>query len=265
MNQPGVPVVDVTLRCDASPQLAVTSERFFTDPAMAKVVRTRPSWETPLCTKTPGATSGLSGRRTAGNGSGRGRVVPALGVRERRRQWIFPHRVLARDAPRDRARHRSVVLRAGAARRLSATNGRWYAPGRHSVADYLTLAAGFGREHANGVLAEVSSRLLFVRDYLTSGDTRQKYERFMQSLFGPLYRELGLNASPGDDDDKRALRATVIQTLDLGGNDAALASDARRALETCAVGRDGDGSVGGQGDRQRGGPSRRSGAVDANY
>src|SRR4029077_18151366 len=31
---------------------------------------------------------------------------------------------------------------------------------RHSVADYLTLAAGFGGEHANGVLEEVSSRLL---------------------------------------------------------------------------------------------------------
>jgi aminopeptidase N/puromycin-sensitive aminopeptidase len=53
----------------------------------------------------------------------------------------------------------------------------------------------------------------------------------MQSLFGPLYRELGLNAAPGDDDDRRALRATVIQTLDLGGNDSGLATEARAALE----------------------------------
>jgi aminopeptidase N/puromycin-sensitive aminopeptidase len=53
----------------------------------------------------------------------------------------------------------------------------------------------------------------------------------MQSLLGPLYRELGLNAAPGDDDDKRALRATVLQTLDLGGNDAGLATGARSALE----------------------------------
>ena len=69
VNQPGVPVVGVTLRCDASPQLAVTSERFFTDTAMAKVVRTKPSWETPLCTKTPLPRRGLSGRRSAGNRS----------------------------------------------------------------------------------------------------------------------------------------------------------------------------------------------------
>jgi aminopeptidase N len=117
--------------------------------------------------------------------------------------------------------------------RLSIVGDEWalVRAGRHSVADYLTLAAGFGREHANGVLAEVSSRLVFVREYLTSGDTRQKYERFVQSLFGPLYREVGLNASPGDDDDKRALRATVIQTLDQGGNDSGLASEARSALE----------------------------------
>ena len=117
--------------------------------------------------------------------------------------------------------------------RLTIVGDEWalVRAGRHSVADYLTLAGGFGREHANGVLEEVSSRLLFVRDYLTSGETRQKYERFIQSLFGPLYRELGLAAAPGDDDDKRGLRATVIHALDLGGNDAGLATEARSALE----------------------------------
>src|SRR4029077_12139337 len=117
--------------------------------------------------------------------------------------------------------------------RLTIVGDEWalVRAGRHSVANYLTLATGFGNEHANGVLEEVSSRLLFVRDALTSGETRQKYEQFMRSLFGPLYRELGLNAAPGDDDDRRALRATVIQTLDRGGNDAGLATDARAVLE----------------------------------
>src|SRR5205814_8962554 len=49
VNQPGVPVVNVSLRCDAGrSQLTVTSERFFTDTAMAKVVRNAPSWQLPL-------------------------------------------------------------------------------------------------------------------------------------------------------------------------------------------------------------------------
>ena len=235
VNQPGVPVVGVTLRCDASPQLAVTSERFFTDPAMAKVLRTRPSWEIPLCAKTPGATVGC---QVVGPQA----TVPVEVASCPR--WAF---VNAGANGYFRTAYSPDILRAIAPdieasfsepERLSIVGDEWalVRAGRHSVADYLTLAAGFGREHANGVLAEVSSRLLFVRDYLTSGDTREKYQRFMQSLFGPLYRELGLNASPGDDDDRRALRATVIQTLDLGGNDTALATDAHRALETSLSG-----------------------------
>jgi hypothetical protein len=81
----------------------------------------------------------------------------------------------------------------------------------------------------------------------------------MQSL-STLYRELGLNAAPADDDDKRALRATVIQTPDLGGNDANLATEARLFWNSHsragAHGRDGR-----QGRDQRGGASRRQGVV----
>jgi aminopeptidase N len=231
VNQPGVPVVNVTLHCDpGQPQLAVTSERFFTDTAMAKVVRGTPNWQVPLRTKTPGATPG-------GEVVGPEATVQLAAASCPR--WAF---VNAGAFGYFRSAYSPDMLRALAPdiassftepERLTIAGDEWalVRAGRHSVANYLTLATGFGNEHANGVLGEVSARLLFVRDALTSGETRQKYEQFMQSLFGPLYRELGLNASPGDDDDKRALRATVVQALDQGGNDAGLASDARAALE----------------------------------
>ena len=230
VNQPGVPLIGITLRCDSPPQLTVTSERFFTDPAMAKVVRTTPSWQTPLCTKTP---AGAAGCQVVGSQA----AVP-VGVGSCPR-WAF---VNAGAHGYFRSAYTPDMLRAIAPdiaasfsepERVTIVGDEWalVRAGRHSVADYLTLATGFGHEHANGVLAEVSSRLVFVREYLTTGETRQNYERFMQSLFGPLYRELGLDAAPGDDDDRRALRATVIQTLDLGGNDSGLATEARAALE----------------------------------
>ena len=54
VNYPGVPVIDVALRCDgAHSQLTLTSERFFTDPAMATAIRGPSSWQIPLCIKTP--------------------------------------------------------------------------------------------------------------------------------------------------------------------------------------------------------------------
>src|SRR5262249_36632825 len=73
--------------------------------------------------------------------------------------------------------------------------------GRHARGDSLPLAAGFGKEHTNGVLEEVSPRLIFTHDYLTNASTRPRYARFVQSLFDPLYRELGINAAPGENDD----------------------------------------------------------------
>jgi aminopeptidase N len=232
VNQPGVPVESVALRCDPpQPQLTVTSERFFTDPAMAKVAPGTPSWQVPLCTKTPAATPGC--QIAAGPQATLPVGVPACP------RWTF---VNAGAYGYFRTAYSPDMLRALAPdiassftepERLTIVGDEWalVRAGRHSVVDYLTLAGGFGSEHANGVLDEVSSRLLFVRDYLTSGETRQKYERFIQSLFGPLYRELGLAAAPGDDDDKRGLRATVIHALDRGGNDAGLATEARSALE----------------------------------
>ena len=231
VNQPGVPVVDVALRCDAGrPQLTVTSDRFFTDPAMAKVVASKPAWQIPFCIKTPGTTAHC---QVAGEPHATLPLETSSCPR-----WAF---VNAGADGYFRTAYSRDMLRAIAPdiatsltepERLTIVADEWalVRAGRHSVADYLTLASGFGREHVNGVLEEVTARLLFVREYLTSGETRPKYEQFVGSLFGPLYRELGLNASPGDDDDKRASRATVIHTLDMAGNNPSLAAEARAAL-----------------------------------
>ena len=51
------------------------------------------------------------------------------------------------------------LTRARAAGRCSTTSGRWCAPDATRAGDYLTLAAGFGREHTSGVLEEVAGRL----------------------------------------------------------------------------------------------------------
>ena len=232
VNQPGVPVVNVKLTCDsAPPSLAATTERFFIDPAMAKVVRSTPTWQLPLCIKTPDRGSSCQ----VLNSSQASVTVTSPACPP----WTFVNAgatgyFRSAYAPQMIGRFASDIATAFTEpERLTIVGDEWamVRAGRQSVANYLTLAAGFGHEHSRGVLEEVSSRLLFVRDYLTSGETRQKYEQFMQSLFGPLYRELGLDASNQDTDDRRELRATVVQTLDLGGNDARLATEVRAALE----------------------------------
>ena len=45
---------------------------------------------------------------------------------------------------------------------------------RHTIAEYLSLAAEYGREQTNGVLADVVNRLSFVDDYLTAPPVRAR-------------------------------------------------------------------------------------------
>src|SRR5262249_2127130 len=108
--------------------------------------------------------------------------------------------------------------------------------GRHDAADYLTLAAGYGREHISSVLDAVVGGLSFVHDYLAVGDSRTRFETFARSLFKPLYGEVGFTAAGGDTDDRKALRATVIAALGTLGNDPDLAGRARTAADRALSG-----------------------------
>src|SRR5262249_54495778 len=103
--------------------------------------------------------------------------------------------------------------------------------GRHSAADYLSLASMYAREHVNGVLEEVTARLAFVREYLTPDGALPRFERVTRTLLGPLFDELGFAVAPSDNDDRRALRATIVSALGTTGNDADVAARARAALD----------------------------------
>jgi hypothetical protein len=83
----------------------------------------------------------------------------------------YPTELLKLMAPR-------VETDLTAPERLSLLDDQWALTraGRHSVGDYLTLAAGHGREHNSGVLEEVGRRLGFVHDYLTTEATRPGLE-----------------------------------------------------------------------------------------
>jgi aminopeptidase N len=232
VNQPGLPLLNATLRCDGGrSQLSVAIERFFIDPAMAKTVRTTPIWEVPLCVKTPDSTTPachVVGARQAtvlleGPSCARWAFVNA---------GAYGYVRTSYSADMIRALAPDIETSLTEPERLMIVGDEWalVRAGRHSVGEYLTLASGFGREHASGILGEVSSRLIFIHDDLTDSLTQPTYERFVQSLLHPSFEELGIDAAPGDDDDRRALRATVIQTLDLAGNDAALATAARDAV-----------------------------------
>jgi aminopeptidase N len=122
--------------------------------------------------------------------------------------------------------------------RLSLAGDEWalVRAGRHSVADYLTLAAGFGAEQSSGVLDEVVTRLAFIHDYIASEGQRPRFEAFVRSVLRPLFDRLGLTPRSGESDETRALRAVVIDALGHTGNDAEVLSAARAYVDRALAG-----------------------------
>ena len=233
VNQPGVPLVDVSIACaNGRPAVTLRQERFFADGARAEAGR----WQMPVCLKAPGESAPVCD--VLSDVSHTFTMPGACG------SWVFAN---AGAHGYYRTAYSSEVLRAiaprvetdlTAAERLSLVDDEWalVRAGRHSVADYLTLAAGHGREHTSGVLDNVAHGLGFVRDYLTSTAMRERFTGFVRSLLRPLYDELGFTAAAGDGDDRRTLRATVIGALGILGDDPDVVSRARAAVDRALAG-----------------------------
>jgi aminopeptidase N/puromycin-sensitive aminopeptidase len=123
--------------------------------------------------------------------------------------------------------------------RLALLDDEWalVRAGRHSIADYLILASGYGREHTSGVLEEVAHRLGFVHDYLTTDATVGRFETFTRRLLRPLFDEVGFAVAASDTDDRRSLRAAGIAALGTIGRDPDVVARARSAVDRSLSGR----------------------------
>ena len=122
--------------------------------------------------------------------------------------------------------------------RLSLIDDEWalVRAGRHTAGDYLTLAAGYGREQASGVLAEVTRRLRAINEDLTTLETEGRFAAFVRSLLRPLLDDIGFAAGSGDTDERRSLRAVLIGALGTFGQDADVVGKARTALDRSLAG-----------------------------
>jgi aminopeptidase N len=241
VNQPGAPLVTVSApTCDAAKKVTsvtLTQQRFALDPrqqASASAER----WQVPVClTSKPS----VSAPGTP--------FVIHCSVLEEPRQTVqlpggcFPT-VFANAGARGyyRTEYPPDMLRAmaphveealSAPERLSLVGDEWalVRAHHHTVADYLTLTSGFGREQTSGVLAMVTARLAFLREYLTTADTRAGFEAFTRTLVHPLLDQLGFSPRAADTDEQRRLRAVVIDALGTTGEDGDVISRSRAALD----------------------------------
>ena len=152
-------------------------------------------------------------RKTLAVGSCPAWVMGNAGARGYYRTAVPPDvtRKLAQDVPALSAPERMIVL-----------SDEWELAraGRHDIGTLLDLASGFGKERTATVMQTLTRVLGAAADAATTG-TRDAYRRWVSTLLSPALADVGTMARPGDTDDTRALRATVVAAMAGLGHDAA--------------------------------------------
>jgi aminopeptidase N len=228
VNQPGVPLIDVSIAC-ANNQTTITlkQQRFVIDASKPEPAR----WQIPVCVKVPGGAATTCDVMTEQS--------QTLSIAGACASWVFAnaggHGYYRTAYPPDmlRALAPRVETDLSAPERLLLLDDEWalVRAGRHTAGDYLTLAAGYGREHTSGVMEEVARRLAAIHDDLTTAETAPRLEAFVRSLLRPSFDEVGFTAAAADTDERRSLRAVLIGALGTDGEDPDVIAKARAALD----------------------------------
>ncbi|MCP3104066.1 M1 family metallopeptidase [Myxococcus sp. K15C18031901] len=232
LDQPGVPLVTVELQCPrgAPPRLALEQRRYL--PLGSKGVEGAAlTWRVPLCVRYGvGATEGRACTLLEG-ATGALELTEAKGCPD----WVHPNA--------DARGYYHAMLRGDGLEKLAARGGA-----RLSVAERLVLlddarallgngeldvgqALGLVARLGTGDATLVSSAAGVVdslrADFLSAAMQPHR-ARFVRGLFGARARALGFVSKPGESEDVRQSRPTLLWMAANVGADPALRAEARR-------------------------------------
>src|SRR4051794_22259649 len=101
----------------------------------------------------------------------------------------------------------------------------------HDVGSYLDLASAFKSERNEQVLSSLFGSLRTIDAYIASPGTRPRFRTWVSDLLGPAAQQIGWDsARAADDDNTRALRASLLRQLGDAG-DTAATTQARRLVD----------------------------------
>ena len=233
VDQPGVPIVNVTVNCSGETgSVVVTQERYVRDastPADPQV------WSIPVCIKTPSGKTRCTvvsdATATIPVDSCPAWVLPNAGARGYYRMGLSPE-MLRALAPH--------VETLEAAERIALLDDEWalVRAGRHDVDSFLDLAGGFKAERNAAVLETLTGTLAFIERAVASGPSRPIFRDSVSKLLKPALQDVGWTPRAGESEDVSSARATVIGTIGRVARDPEVLAKARElaAREIAAPG-----------------------------
>lgn len=229
VDQPGAPLVSVSSRCEENQtKVTLAQRRFFYDKSRLD----KPGaelWEIPVFVKGDkgGSNSELltSAEQTFSipqcnswvfaNASGNGYYRINYG------SAAFAQ--MTRNAEKDFSPAERIVL----------VRDVWAAvrAGEQPIGDFLHLADALASDRNSVVVRQMDRELDYIGDYLVSDSDRAQYQAWVRNLLNPVLKEVGWQPAPGEDENRKALRAYVIYTLGYTGRDPQVLNQARQLTQ----------------------------------
>jgi len=220
VDQPGVPIVDTTIKCDAERGSVSVSQ---------EVRKTAPlqTWRIPVCVKTP------SGQVACDVVGAAGANIPL----DTCPTWVMSnagargyYRVLTPPAM-----VAAIARDVGAltpAERIAILSDEWalVRAGRRDVGTFLDLASGFKSERNDAVMSTLAGALATIGDELTTAKTSAPYRAWVSQLVRPAMDDVGWTPAPNEDEARRELRAALVGAVGNTARDPAVIAKAREVV-----------------------------------
>ena len=211
LDQPGVPLVTAKLSCASTPQLQLSQQRFLPRGSQGSADQL---WNIPVCVKYPNGASDnrqcLLMTNKAATMSLKVKSCPAwtyANANESGYYRVLYDADMLNSLLKDE-KTLSVPEHVGLIGDIAAlTNG--HIP----LGQALALVAKFTNDPNRQVITKTLSIAGGLSDHLVPDDLKPKYQRYLSDLYKARAEQLGWQNKPGDDDDVRLLRPTLVNVM----------------------------------------------------
>ena len=241
LDQAGVPLVSVSLNCGAAgASLHLTQKRAL---PLGSPGATQQTWQVPVCARYGDGDASHRECTLLTEASMDWKLAEAKscptwveanadgkGYYRTRYEGDLLNKLLAGGAPHLSASERVTAL--GDVDALTAM-------GEIKSGDALGLALEFTNDPVRQVVESTVGVVAGLHDYMVPQELRPNYARLVNKAFGARARELGWKAKPGESDETRLLRSSIVPLVALWGGDGSLAAEARQLAGTWIADRTG--------------------------
>ena len=231
LDQPGVPLVTMTLDCEAPPAVELTQERLVssgeTDASL---------WQVPVCVRHDAGTDCALLTRRSHRLELSAETCPTTLVPND--DYVGYYRSDVGEA------HTAALLQDGSASPEESVGVLFDAValigvGRLPPTLLLDQAETLAASDSPVVAGAAGQIVGSLSDRLVADDQRGTYAAFVQRTFGDQARALGFDPEPGESEETAKLRRTLLVLVGDSGEDEAIAAEARERAERWLATRDG--------------------------